>query len=219
MMPHRDIERCGGLAGEAQQGIAVRAVVRDLKFDDRIVRTHDVVDVLADGAVLVVQNPDAVLVCVRHIVLRQTQLLERAEHAAGLHAAELALRDMHAAGEPGIVLRHGHKVALVDVLRAGHDLDGLLRADVDHADPHVVGIFMPRHREHLADDDIFDLGVHARCCLNLLTGNRHDLVVFAVSRLNIYKLFEPVSRNIHRSALLKTATGSGCRFRRSCAGR
>ena len=71
------------------------------------------------------------------------------------HAAQLALCDVHAAGQLGIVLGHGDKVALMHVLRAGDDLHGLARADVDLADPHVVGVFvLARHGQDLADDDI-----------------------------------------------------------------
>ena len=109
---------------------------------------------------------------------------------------------MHAAREQGAVQRRGNKVALVHILRAGHDLHGLTLADVHHAYPHMVGVLVPLHREHLAHDDILNVRVHPGDGLDLLTGDGHDLIVFAVGRLNIYKFLQPFSRNIHASTLL-----------------
>ena len=56
------------------------------------------------------------------------------------------------------MLGHGDKVALVHVLRAGDDLHGLACADVDLADPHVVGVRVARDG-HDAADDIAQLGI------------------------------------------------------------
>ena len=125
MVLHRYVKRRRGLARKTDQTVAVRTVVRDLKFHNGVVVADDLVDVLPDMAVLVVQDPDAVGFRVRQIVLRQRQLAERAQHARRCDAAQLALRDVHAAGQVGVVLRHGDEIALVHVLRARDDLLGL----------------------------------------------------------------------------------------------
>ena len=125
---------------------------------------------------------------------------------------------MNTAGQIRIVLCHGDEVAYSYILRAGDDLDRLAVSNVDLADPHMIGVFVLRHRKNLADDDVFDVFVHARGRFDLLTGDGHDLVVFLIGCGDIDKLFEPFSRNIHCFILLlRTATGSGCRFQKSCA--
>ena len=218
MMAHGNVERRRRLAREAEKGIAVRAVVRDLEFYDGVVVADDFVHVLADLYALVIEDPDAVFIGRRAVVDGEAELFERAQHAVRLHAAELSLRDVDAAGKIGIVLGNGDKVAFRYILRAGDDLKGLALADVYHADPHVVGVFVLGHGQNLADDDIFDVLVHACGRLDLLTGDGHDLVVFLIGCGDIDKLFEPFSRNIHCFILLlRTATGSGCRFQKSCA--
>ena len=153
-------------------------------------------------------------------MLGQAEFLVGAEHTAGLHAAELSLGDVDAAGKIGVVLRDRDQIASMDVLCAGDDLDGLAAAHINHADPHVVGVFMPRHRKHLADDYIFDFRVHTGDGLDLLAGDGHDLVIFFVRGGDVHEVTEPFSRNVHSLfLLLRTATGSGRRFQRSCAGR
>ena len=216
---HRNVERRRRLTGKADEAVAVGTVVGDLEFHDGIVASDDLVDVLTDGAALVVQDPDAVGIGLRAVVLGKTQLLIGAEHAVRLHAAKLALRDVNAAGQVGVMERGGNQIALMDVLRAGDDLKRLVFAHIDHADPHVVGVFVALHGKHLADDDVPDLRVHAGGGLDLLTGDGHGLVIFLIRGLNVNELTEPFSRNIHCVILLlRTATGSEYRFRRSCAG-
>ena len=218
VMVHGNVERRRRLAREAEKGIAVRAVVRDLEFHDRVVVADDFVHILADLYALVIENPDAVFIGRRAVVDGEAELFERAQHAVRLHAAEFSFCDVDAAGKIGIVLGNGNKVSFRYILRAGDDLKGLAVSDVYHADPHVVGVFVLGHGQNLADDDIFDVLVHACGRLDLLTGDGHDLVVFFIGCGDIDKLFEPFSRNIHCFILLlRTATGSGCRFQKSCA--
>ena len=192
-MVHGDVEGRRRLARKADERVAVGAVVGDFKFHNRVVVADDKIDVLTDGAVLVVQDPDAVFIRAGHIVLRQSQLFKRAKHAARLHAAQLARRDVHAAGQIRVILRHGHEIALVHVLRAGDDLHRCILAGIDHAHPHVVGVFMPRHGQDFAYDDVFDLRVHPLGGLDLLTGDGHDLGVLAVGGRNINKFTKPFS--------------------------
>ena len=161
MVLHRHVERGGRLTGEPDERIAVRAVVRDLEFDDGIIVADDDVHILADLAALVVQNPDAVGIRLRAVMLGQAKLLVGAQHTTGFHASQLALRDVDAAGQVRIVLRDRNQIALVHILCARDDLHRLTGAAVDHADPHMVGVFMLFHRQDLADDDVFDLRVHA----------------------------------------------------------
>ena len=79
-MAHRLVESGSGLAGQTEDGIAVRAVVRDLKVHNGVVAADDGVDVVAGLAVLL-QDPDAVLNGIGEVVERQAELLQGAEHA------------------------------------------------------------------------------------------------------------------------------------------
>ena len=126
-------------------------------------------------------------------MLGEAQLFVRAQHTAGLDAAELALGDVDAAGQIRVVLRDRDEIALVHVLCAGDDLHRLARAAVDHANPHMIGIFVLLHRKDLADDDVLDLGVHALGRLDLLTGEGHDRVIFFIRSRDVNEFAEPFS--------------------------
>ena len=182
------------LACKTEDGIAVRAVVRNFKIHDGVVVADDLVDVVAGLAVLL-QNPDAVLNGIGEVVEGQTQLFQGAQHAVRRLAAQLTLGDVHAAGEPGVVQRGRDEIALVDVLRAGDDLYGFLLAHVHLTHPHMVGVGVADDGEHLANDHVFDLGVHALVGFHLLTGDGHgfdEILIGNIGEVNKF-LVEPFS--------------------------
>src|SRR5699024_10210490 len=109
VVAHGPVEGRGGLPGQTDEAEAVGPVVGDFKFHHGVVVADDLVDVLTNGAVLL-ENPDAVLDGIGEVVEGQVQLLEGAEHAVGGHAPELALGDMDAAGQVGVVQGRGHQV-------------------------------------------------------------------------------------------------------------
>ena len=88
---------------------------------------------------------------------RHAKLLERAEHAVRLDAAQFALFDLHTARQMRAGKRGGYIVADVDIPRARDDLHGLGLTAVDLADPHVVGVFMALHLENFADDHVLEV--------------------------------------------------------------
>ena len=100
VVTHGLAEGGGSFPGKADDAVAVGAVVGDLKVHNGVVVADDEVDVLANRAVLVVENPDAVGEHAGQVVLGQSQLGEGAEHTARHFAPELALGDVNAAGEP-----------------------------------------------------------------------------------------------------------------------
>ena len=100
VVTHGLAEGGGSFPGKADDAVAVGTVVGDLKIHNGVVVADDEVDVLTDGALLVVENPDAVGEHAGQVVLGQTQLGEGAEHTVGRFAPELALGDVNAAGEP-----------------------------------------------------------------------------------------------------------------------
>ena len=128
----------------------------------------------------------------------QAQLLQRAQHAVGQHAPQLALFNLHAAGQQGLVLGHGHYVALVDVPGTGDDLDGLSLAHVQLADPHVVGIGVVLHLHDAAGHHIFQRVVQNFGDFHLGAGEGHGLRKIAVAdRTHIDKLIQPFTGKFH----------------------
>jgi hypothetical protein len=116
---------------------------------------------------------------------RHAKLLERAEHAVRLDAAQFALFDRHAARQMRAVQRCGDIVSHMDVPRAGDDLHGLSLTDVDLADPHL---------ENFADDHILEVLVGTLDGLDLRAGERHLVVEFLIGDiLEVNEFVEPIT--------------------------
>ena len=99
----------GDLAGDAQNGLAVRAVGGDGDVEDVVIQTHHRGNVGAGDGILG-QDEQTVDLRTREQVLVQAQLLTGAQHAVGLHALHLAGLDLDAAGQGGAIQRSGHAV-------------------------------------------------------------------------------------------------------------
>ena len=78
------------------------------------------------------QNPQAVF------LVRQAQLRSRAKHATALHAAQLAILNLPAAGQHSTGQSAGNLVAHLVVLGAAHNLAQGALAGIDHAHIEVV---------------------------------------------------------------------------------
>ena len=195
------VEGDGGLAGQADDGEAVRAVRGDLELHDVVVAADDGDDVVA-GLAVFLKDEEAVLIGVGEVVQREAQLLERAHHAFGERAVEGGGADGDAAGEGGAVERDGDEVADLLVLRAGDDLQVTLAADVDLAVPErvlaaVSGVPEQVHRDYLADDDLAYALAHVVRALDLGAGHGHGLgevTVVLFLKAQVYELIEPLSR-------------------------
>ena len=175
----RGAERAGALAGEAAHRKAVGAVVRDLKLHDAVVQAADGADIVAGNAVLF-EDENAVLDRVGEVALLEPKLAERAEHALAELAAQLAGMDLLAAGQRAAVERDGDEIAGRDVLRAGDDLELPLAADVDPADPHMVGVGVALHGNHAADDNALYPAAGDLPALHLGAGHGHRVAVFLI---------------------------------------
>ena len=125
------------------------------------------------------------------IPLVQIQLAERAEHTVGEHTPQFAFLNFLAAGQKGFVQGHGDHVPLVDVPRAGDNLDRLLPAHVQLADPHVVGIGVAFHGLDAARHYVLYLCAQVLRDLHLGAGEGHGLGKILVIGVNGYKLAEP----------------------------
>ena len=189
----------GGGAANVQRGV-VQAEGLDLTFQN-LAADHGAehlvpsLDVGGDGGLLRVQR----LVVVQQggggddgigvVVLgSEVQFLQRAQHPVGHHAPELALFDLRAVGEQGLVLGHGHQITHMDIPCAGDDLGRLRLSHVDLADPHVVAVRVLFHGQNLAHHHVFQGLIQRRDGLHLGAGEGHGLVELPVADVgNIYK--------------------------------
>ena len=184
-----------GLAGEdagADHGAKDLVPGLDVRRDGGLVLLQGVVVVQQGGG-----GDDGVGVV---MLGGEAQLLQGAEHTVGRHAPELALLDLDAAGEEGLVLGNRHQVAHVDVPRAGDDLDGLGLAHVQLADPHVVAVRVALQGEELADNDILQGFIQDLRDLHLGAGESHGLGEIPVAHLgHVHELVEPFTGKFHIS--------------------
>ena len=163
------VGRCG-LASHAYHREAIGTVRRDLELDNTVTQPEHVADVVA-GLVfaerrIIIENENAVLDSIRHIVLGKSELGNGAEHSVRLGAAELAALDVAADHLCGGAC-NGHERACINIGRSGNYLAGSLLADVDRADNESVGIGMTLDREYLTDADIFELAAERLPVLDL----------------------------------------------------
>ena len=197
----RLMEGGGCLPGQADDGEAVRAVGGNLKLHTGVVQADGLADGFAQGqvtAVFLSEDENAVLHRRGEVVGGKVQLAQRAEHTVALHAPELALFNLHAAGQSGIVQGCRHHVAGLQVLGAGDNLDILAAAHVHLADPQVVGVgvtlhgFHPGHH-HIADFAALDfIAFH----LGAAHGNRFGKAPHG-HFIQGDKVFQPFHRKIH----------------------
>ena len=217
---HGQIESSSSFPGQTDDGEAVGTVVGDFKVNHGVIVADHQIDVFTDGAVLIIQNPDAVLEDAGQIVFGQTQFFVAAEHAVGLFASQLALGDVNAAGQPGIVQGSGNQIALMDVLGTSDDLNGLFLAHIHLADKHMVRVGMGNDADDLADNHVFDLGIHPLVGFHLLAEHGQSFYkIFIGYMAQVHEiLVDPFSVQSHVCLLLRTGSGTGRRCRRSDAG-
>ena len=171
-------------------------------------RTADLIprfDVRRDGGLLRINGLVVVQQCgggnggIGEIPLVQTQLTEGAEHSVREDAPELAPLDLLPAGEDRLVKSHGHQVPLVDIPRAGDDLDGLVLPHIHPAYPHVVRVRVALHGRDPARCHVGDLCAQVLRPLHLGAGEGHGLGEILVIGVNGDELVEPFSAQFHIS--------------------
>ena len=124
----------------------------------------------------------------------EAQLFEGAEHTIGYHAPELALFNLHTAGKQGLVLGHGDQIAFVNVPGTGDNLGGLPFADINLADPHVVGVRVALHGDNPSGHHIFQRVVEHLGDFHLGAGKGHGLGKVPIADgAKIHKFIEPFS--------------------------
>ena len=179
-------ERYRGLSRKTRDAEAVRSVGGDLKVDDVVlvadaehfhyVFSDERVEVAPLEHRQVFQNHDAVVDAALAVLEIEAELFKGTHHAVRDLTAELARFDFAAAGDDGIVERHGNVVAQFDVLRAGDDLRNaaVLFPHVHLTHEHVVGVPVPDDLDALSDDDSVNFALEPVDGLDLRAAERHE---------------------------------------------
>ena len=196
----RTVEGCGGLTRQTDNAQAVRAVRGNLEVGNPVVQTEHLLDVLANrGAGR--QEQDTVLARIRNAAVGEAQLLERAHHTVGRDAAQLALGDLHAAGQGGLVLCD--RADLADgvgrhVRCAGYNLNRFALAEVELADFQVVGVRMVNNGKDFAGDNVFNLRAEVVDLLDLGAGHGElGIILFRGDAGHIGIIRKPGKRQFH----------------------
>ena len=189
-VPHVEIltagVRHGGCVAQVYTG--VEGTVGERHYLQHPAAHHRPIDLMSglnirrDGGLFRVQRLVVIQNCcgedsgIRVIVFHgKIQLLERTEHAVGDNTPELALFNLHAAGEQRVVFGHGDQVPLVDIPGSGDNLNRLRFPHVDLTDPHVVGVRVALQLDDASRHHIFQGSVQYLCVLHLGAGERHRL--------------------------------------------
>ena len=178
----RSLVRNCALARKSDHGEAVGAIRRDLELNHRVGEVENLLYVFARLGerveTAVRQDEYPVLDSLRHIVQRKPELGDGAEHSLRNRAAELAFLYLDISGEMASVGCDGDERPLGHVGRAGDNLQGIRRSDVDFAYYKFVGIRMGSYLKHTADDNSGDIVSELLPALDLRAGGGHAVAVF-----------------------------------------
>ena len=189
------IQRRRRLARDADGAQAVRAVGQNLKIHRRVVDAQNGLHIRAQGVVLL-EYQNALFLDVGIELRGHVKLLAGADHALGDHAPQLALFDLHAAGQVRAVQRHGHQLARRHVGRAAHDVQRLRAAHVHGALMQVRALHV-RAREHAAHHDLLHAAADILRALHSGAGHNHPLGIFLRRDGDIRILPDHIHRQFH----------------------
>ena len=190
----RTVESRCGLTCQTNHGQAVWAVRSNFKLNDIFVQTQYILDVCAYRSAFG-QKQNAIVTCVRYAAVVDAEFLERAHHTVRLNATQLALGDLDAAGQGGLMQRNRADAAnglRGDVRCTGNDLHRLFLAYVQLANYQMVGIRMLFNRQNLTGHNIINFSAQIFNALNLRTGHRQRCGIFLErNAINIRIIFQP----------------------------
>ena len=114
------------------------------------------------------------------------------------------------------MLCNGNKVAFLNVLCTGNDLNAFTFAQIHLANPHMVGVGVAGDRENLTHNNIYDFFACECSAFNLGAGEGHSLGKVFVACVNTDEFIKPFSAEIHisHSPFFRTVPGNEHRFRR-----
>ena len=176
------------LAGNAQNGLAVRAVGGDGDIEDVVVQTHHRGNVGAGNRVFG-QDEQAVDLRAREQVVVQTQLFAGAQHTVGLHALHLAGLDGDAAGQSGAIQCGGHTITQLHVGGTGADADLVAVSAAVHHTLSQVGALLLFHLHDLADDHLADASIQRNELFHFEAAGEQLLLQFLCGNIDINEFF------------------------------
>ena len=181
-------QNCSHLAGDTQNGLAVRAVGSDGDIKDVVIQTHHGGDVGAGDGVLG-QDEQAVDLRAREQVVVQAQLCAGTQHTVGLHALHLAGLDGDAAGQGGAIQCGGHTIAQLHVRCTGADADIMAVGAAVHHTLGQVGALLLFHLHDLTNDHLADAGIQRDQLFHLKAAGEQLLLQLLCGNIDINEFF------------------------------
>ena len=181
----------------------MRQVRRELEREERVVEVQHITHVGTDRRVRRQLEQAAV-------VIRQTQLTRRTQHAETLDTAQLAHIDLErrdigrrigGTRQLGAHQRQRHADARPRVRRTAHHLQqasGRMRARIDAANLQLVGVRMRRCGHDGADDDAVERGRHRAQRFDLHARHRQQLGQGRGRQRRIAEGAQPAFGELHR---------------------
>ncbi|MEY3274856.1 MAG: hypothetical protein RL153_121, partial [Verrucomicrobiota bacterium] len=193
----------GDLTGDADDGVEVGAVGRDLEVEDDV--GPGAAQVGGEGLAgegLGPEDEESILAGMADGVGVDAELVGGAHHAMGLDAADLADLDGEGLGVAGLGRERGsgkdegNLVAGLEVLGSADDL-ALALSIVDAADGKAVGVGMGVPGKHMGDDDALELG---GACLDALDFKPEHGEAFGEvggRPIEVHEFLEPIEGDFH----------------------
>jgi hypothetical protein len=192
------------LARDAEDGRAVAAIRRQRDLEHRVAGRDHRIERRADRRARV-EHEDAL------VLLRERELLRRADHPIRHDAADLRLPELRAVRQRRAGHRDRDLLPRRDVRRAAHDLDRRPVAEIHLAEREAVGVRMLRPLDDEADAELRQVGTEALDRLDLETAARQrGRDRRRVRRLD--ELGEPRARHPHPSCSSTRRSPSNIRW-------
>ena len=193
----RGVQRRGSLPGNAQRAQTVGAVGQNFEIHGVVVNAQNGAYVAAHG-VFFVEDQQARIAHAGVQLLRHLQFRSGAEHSLGDHAPQLALLDLHTAGQVRAVQRHGHQHAHLHIGRAAHDVQGFLAAHI-HGALVQMGALHVLAGQHTAHDHLVHAVGHVLHALHGRAGHDHFAFIVLGTDGNVRVFPNHIHTQFHRS--------------------
>ena len=203
----RNAAHCADFARYARNAHAIATIGRQIDFENRVVQSECAGDVFTRPQFgRQIHQPRA--------FLAERQLARGTQHAAGLDTAKLGLLDLDAARKLRTDQRERRLHTGAHVRCAADDLQ-LLMAVRDAAHVELLRIGMLLDRQHLTDDNAFEIGTGTMNTFDLEPGHRQSMGQRRHVIAGVYPITQPLQTDFHvcTRLLKRTASGSADRSR------
>jgi hypothetical protein len=133
------------------------------------------------------------------MIVAESQLARRAQHAVRDGAADFSLLQLQSAGQRDTTLRERIHLTGRDVCRAAHDIEQCAGARVDLRDMKVIRVGMRRFLDDTRDDDVREVRAQGHELIDRGHMRRDEVAKLRRRLLERDECLQPFIRGIHRS--------------------